>query len=211
MNNKIVALTGAGISRPSGLPTYTERPELRELFSSILKFDWYKYIKLYEEMAAANPNKAHYSLAKAGIPVITQNIDRLHEMAGSEKVLHLHGCFDRSVCMDCGWKSLGWDSPREDFNIKLLYLRSGIKFFKCPHCGAWLRPDIVFYGEDLKDWWKAVDWVAEAKTVLVIGTSLKVRPFNVLPEMAWRNGAEVIKINERAEVEVPKILERMGF
>ncbi|MGI6037682.1 MAG: SIR2 family NAD-dependent protein deacylase [Limnochordia bacterium] len=194
----IVAFTGAGISRASGIPTFEERPELRD---DLIIDKWYRepekvwasMQKLQELIERSEPNPAHRALAEAGIPVVTQNIDSLHQRAGSEEVIEIHGHMREVVCTRCGY--------RAPFGKELM---------ACPRDGRYLKPDIVFYGEDLQRWPDAVDLIERATTLLVIGTSLTVAPACYLPTMAANKGARLVHINRRAEEEVPRFLQGLA-
>jgi NAD-dependent deacetylase len=195
----VVAFTGAGISKASGIPTYEERPELRDLFSLEYFMEepeefWRKYRGLLETWGRARPNPAHLILAEMDIPVITQNIDRLHSRAGSRTVIELHGRYDQSVCTGCG-------------RVVPVSAKSSSR---CDYCGSYLKPDIVFYGEAVKHWDEAERLMAEANKLVVVGTSLEVYPAALLPELASRRGAEVMVVNSEAERQLPNILKTIA-
>lgn len=178
----VVALTGAGISVPSGIPDFRSAEGLystkfgdldpetilsRRFFTSDPQdfFRFYKEKMVYE---SAKPNPAHILLAeleKAGVlgAVVTQNIDGLHQAAGSKRVLELHGSVHRNTCMRCG-KKYGLDSVMKADGVP-----------KCD-CGGTIKPDVVLYGEwldpDVMD--AATAAVRRADMLLVIGTSLAV-------------------------------------
>ncbi|HOB21749.1 MAG: NAD-dependent protein deacylase [Firmicutes bacterium] len=197
----IVAFTGAGISKPSGIPTYEEQPALRDSLSRDF-FDanpeefYREYWKMVEVMERAEPNPAHLALAEYNIPIITQNIDCLHQRAGSRKVAQIHGYYNEFICENCQGS---FPLPQER---AVPYL--------CPVCKTVLKPKVVLYGEQLVDWEEAVSIATAAKTMLVIGTSLQVYPAAYLPQMAEGRGAEIVLINERADTLVPAYLEQLA-
>jgi NAD-dependent deacetylase len=194
-------LTGAGISAESGVPTFrgpaglwrSHRPE--ELASPqafrrdpALVWTWYNWRR--ELIGRCQPNAAHHTLAamEVALPhftLITQNVDALHQAAGSRNVLELHGNIWRVRCLDCG-------ASLEDHRIPLPETPP-----RCPHCDGLLRPDVVWFGESLPETVLEDAWAAATRcgTMLVIGTSAVVHPAASLPLVALRNGARVIEIN----------------
>ena len=193
----LVALTGAGISRPSGIPTYEERPALRDSLSRDF-FDaqpeafYEEYWKMVKVMASARPNSAHLALAEYDVPIITQNIDCLHQRAGSKTVAQIHGYYNEFICERCH------ESYQLPENRPVPYL--------CPKCRSVLKPKVVLYGEQLQDWEEAVSLVLAADTLLVVGTSLQVYPAAYLPQLAEERGIKVIISNEAADTRVPAFL-----
>lgn len=191
----LVALTGAGISAPSGIPTFQGRPELREsLTMEAWREDprnfWQLMQALYTEFSCAKPNPAHLAVARAGIPVITQNVDQLHQAAGSKDVLELHGNIQDSYCPGCARRL----ATTEAFVLRYL----------CPDCGGWLKPEVVLFTEPVKEMEKAMALAAQARVFLVVGSSLTVYPAAHLPEIAVQNGAKLVVINDDAEIKVPE-------
>ncbi|GAP14376.1 NAD-dependent protein deacetylases, SIR2 family [Longilinea arvoryzae] len=198
-----VALTGAGLSTPSGIPDFRspgtgewEHVDPLEVISlSTFRrrperfFAWLRPLAV--KMAAAEPNPAHLALAeleKAGIlhAILTQNIDGLHQKAGSRTVIELHGSLKTLTCPAC----------HRTFHSEA-YCPAFIENDVLPHCtacNAILKPDIVFYEEMLpvEAWSRAVDLAKGADVFLVAGTSLEVLPVNSLPMLALKNGAELI-------------------
>lgn len=193
------ALTGAGISAESGIPTFRSRGGLWEkydptIYASIEVFreDPSKYwtirgdfIRNYDKY---KPNKAHYALAeleklKILQSVITQNIDGLHTKAGSKNVIELHGSLRETYCLKCGRKYVAPNVP------------NGIP----PHCtcGGILKPNTVLFGEQLPHdaLMKAQQESTTCKLMLLIGTSTVVQPAASLPYWAKQNGAQVIEVN----------------
>lgn len=199
---RVAALTGAGISVQSGLPTFDfswrgiparDLLTLQSFLSDPERFYAF-FLEAIEAWRKAEPNKAHTAIAEAGIPVITQNIDGLHQKAGSTIVVEIHGNLRRSVCLACGYRG-----PLE--------LSSG-SLPRCA-CGSVLKPDVVLFDEQPRDWQRALALLAEVRHLLVVGTSLTVAPACYLPGYAESRGASVELINEEAAERVPEALERL--
>ncbi|HXF70047.1 MAG TPA: NAD-dependent deacylase [Thermoflexus sp.] len=198
---RVVALTGAGISAESGVPTFRGpdglwgryRPEelaTPEAFARdpVRVWEWYAWRR--EVIARAQPNPAHRALVEmeAALPsfvLITQNVDGLHQRAGSRRVIELHGNLWRVRC-------IGEDRAWEDRRVPLPEIPP-----RCPMCGALLRPDVVWFGEPLPSeaWQLAVQAAQEADLFLVIGTSGIVEPAASLPRLARACGARIIEFN----------------
>ena len=198
----VVVLTGAGISVESGIPDFRGPKGLWKRVSpdvfSISEFyrdpysSWVEYAKLYESMARAEPNLAHRVLAaleRDGYvrAVITQNIDGLHQKAGSEEVVELHGNGGRAVCLECGSKVRIEDALKQ--------VREG----RVPRheCGGLLKPDVVYFGEPLppKELEEAVRLSKSSRLFVVIGSSLVVSPACDLPVIAKGSGAKLAILN----------------
>ncbi len=201
-----VAFTGAGISTPSGIPDFRssrglwQRVDPMEV-ASIWGFRqnprrFYEWIRpLARDMLQAEPNPAHRALARleqAGRlhGVITQNIDGLHQKAGSRRVIEVHGGLEEMVCLACGWRG-----PAQPYLTPEFLARDALP--TCPRCGQVLKPDVVLFGEPLPAaaWRAAQEAVAQADVLLVAGSSLEVAPAGDLPYQAYRNGAAVIIVN----------------
>lgn len=202
----ITVFTGAGISAESGIPTYrgddglwnTYDPAKFADIDYFLKepayyWNFFKDIR-YPLIASAEPNTAHATLAdleKQGLLkcLITQNIDGLHQLGGSQNVLELHGNTRRIKCLTCRLEY----SMDEVFGILAEQLPP-----VCPACRGPLKPDVVFFGEslsrDVLD--RAVKASRDCDLFLVIGSSLVVQPAASLPTIAKQNGAVVIIINK---------------
>jgi NAD-dependent deacetylase len=198
----IAALTGAGVSAESGVPTFRDAQtglwskfDPRELatpsaFARNPKLVWDWYAERRAKVGEAKPNPGHYALAaiESRVPrftLITQNVDGLHQAAGSGSVVELHGNIRRVRCSrDCGviaeWREASADEPP-----------------RCASCGAFLRPDVVWFEEFLpEDALAAAEAAARACDVLlVVGTSAEVYPAAGLPVTARHAGAIVVEVN----------------
>jgi NAD-dependent deacetylase len=196
---KCVALTGAGISAESGIPTFRSKGGLWEkydpvIYASIEAFNedpskyWTirgEFIRNYETY---QPNKAHLALAELeqmGIVrhVITQNIDGLHKKAGSRNVTEIHGSLRETYCLQCGKEFIAPHVPE------------GLPPY-CD-CGGVLKPNTVLFGESLPRGAleTAYDQSATCKLMLVIGTSAVVQPAASLPHLAKQKGAKIVEVN----------------
>jgi len=198
----IFALTGAGISTPSGIPDFRGQGGLYQRISPQV-FDigrfredpsfFYRHVgPMLKTILEARPNAAHYFLSeleKMGklILVATQNIDGLHQKAGSRRVVELHGTLERAHCLDCG-REYG----REDYAGAALEGRVP----RCS-CGGPIKPDVVFFGEELPlgAFHKAVDAASRADLCLVMGSSLTVSPASSLPQYTLSHGGRLVIIN----------------
>lgn len=210
----VVALTGAGISAESGVPTFRDamtglwaqyNPQdlaTPQAFARDPKLVWEWYAWRRELVSKVEPNAGHQALAKLErrVPrftLITQNVDGLHQRAGSQRVIEIHGNVARVKCFDEGtvveqWAETGDVPPR------------------CPNCGGLLRPDVVWFGEALP-----AQAFAEATRVslacdvfLSIGTSGVVEPAASLPLVAGRRGARVVLVNPE---ETPLLAKEVDF
>lgn len=201
----MAVLTGAGVSAGSGVPTFrgpgglwrSHRPEdlaTPEAFARdpVMVWEWYDWRR--QRIAAAAPNAAHDVLARwsrrwPGVTLVTQNVDGLHERAGSRGVLRLHGSIWHVRCAEgCAPGQTSWrldDAPLTTLPPP------------CRHCGGVARPDVVWFGEplDAEVFDQALDAVARATTVLVVGTSAQVYPAAALIAHHAGRGARVIEIN----------------
>jgi NAD-dependent deacetylase len=199
-----VVLTGAGVSTESGIPDFRSPQGLWAQFDpfeygSIAAFRsdpekvWRFYAPRFAVLTEAEPNAAHRALARleqAGLvrAVITQNIDLLHERAGSRKVVEVHGSIRTSTCPGCG---ASYPLAR------VLELLEGADAPACPACGAILKPDVVFFGELLPE--DAIDrafaLAREVALLLVVGSALEVYPVASLPLETLDAGGEVAIVN----------------
>jgi NAD-dependent deacetylase len=201
-----VVLTGAGYSTPSGIPDFrtptsglwaqSDPMEVASLTTFHRDpqrfFDWFR--PLSQAIQNAAPNPAHTALAeleRAGFvkAVITQNIDGLHQRAGSHNVLELHGSVRSLSCLKCAVHR-----PSEPFLPA--YLAEGL-LPRCPVCGTILKPDIVFFEEMLPEetWEQATQYCIDCDLLIVVGSSLEVTPASQLPLFALKNRTPVILVN----------------
>lgn len=203
-HGKNLAVTGAGISVESGIPDFRSSGGLWERFNpmeyaSIAAFKknpekvWTMIRELAEMLHAAKPNPAHRGLARLeelGVlqVVITQNIDDLHQQAGSKNVIELHGNCQRLRCLKCG-------AYRDALEAKA---RWDVEFPPlCPTCSKIMKPDVIFFGEQLPvdELREAMRLTQLADVVLMIGTSFMVAPASYLPVVAKKSGAMLVEIN----------------
>ncbi len=197
----LVAFTGAGISAESGIPTFRGpggiwdkyEPEVLEIDYFIENYErvW-PVIKdmFYNVIDRAHPNPAHLTLARwenDGFlqAIITQNIDNLHQKAGSKQVIEYHGNTRNAVCLDC----------RRTVPLNKTVLSETVP--RCPHCGGRLKPDFVFFGEPIPQdaAQAALAHTSRSDVYLIIGTTGIVVPASLLPYQAKQNGAFIIEIN----------------
>ena len=205
-SNYITALTGAGISTESGIPDYRtpgkgmwEKVDMNVVSMSGFLEDpsrYYNYsLDLYEIRSKAEPNPAHYMLAKLEEigklkGIVTQNVDSLHTKAGSVNVHELHGSLRQVVCLEC--------SSLSDMDSAMSRVIGGENPPLCLQCGGVLKPNTVFFGEALPriPWEESVDLIKKTDLLLTIGSSLQVSPANVLPDFAIKNGAQIVIMNQ---------------
>ena len=206
----VVALTGAGISTPSGIPDFRSPSSGMwnavnpMVVASIWGFhehpkQFYQWFQpLMRQIRAALPNPAHLALAEMERNgwlrlLLTQNIDGLHQLAGSQKVVELHGHLRSATCMKCRHQVPTDDLwPKAERGEVLL----------CRECGGTLKPDVILFGEPLDH-----DCLREAQEsalfcdlLIATGSSLEVEPAADLPHLARRSGARVILINRQPTV-----------
>jgi NAD-dependent deacetylase len=200
-----VALTGAGVSAESGIPTFRGEGGLWTQYdpvkvSSIDSFlaDPTSYWRVSKERGAvalsARPNAGHQALAAmeaAGrlVAVVTQNTDGLHQASGSRRVIELHGSGRTVQCLECGKLE-----PRSDVQARLEVEMPP----RCPNCGGtFLKPTVVLFGEPMPTDAinEAFDLARQADVMLVVGSSLVVYPAADVPLVAIRSGARLIVIN----------------
>jgi NAD-dependent deacetylase len=196
-----VAFTGAGISVPSGIPPFRGENGLWNRTDPIfLEIDFFKkkplqsWLKIkeifYDTLGEAKPNEAHKVLAKMQLrsfleSIITQNIDHLHQEAGSKNVYEIHGTYKQLVCTDC---SSEYDISFADLN----FLPP-----TCFVCKGILKPDIVFFNEPIPSYAKKHAFIEaeKADVLLIIGTNAEVLPAADIPVTAKKHGAKIIEIN----------------
>jgi len=197
----VAVLTGAGVSAESGLPTFRgaqtglwakynpEELATPRAFRRDPRLVWEWYAWRRKLVADARPNPAHLALADmeklfSQFRLITQNVDGLHQRAGSREVIELHGNITRTKCFDEGTVISSW---KETSDVPP----------KCPNCGGLLRPDVVWFEESLpeKEMDLAVNASATCDVFLCVGTSGVVYPAAALPFEALRHGATVVEMN----------------
>lgn len=199
--NRVVVLTGAGMSAESGIATFRDAPDALwakynpmdlatpEAFSRDPKLVWSWYAWRREQVRAAEPHAGHQALAawqsRAEVTIVTQNVDGLHQRAGSSRVYELHGSIMRCRCFD-------HDHPCESWQE----IESGAPP-QCVVCASPLRPDVVWFGEMLPEaaLRGAFEAITGADLVLSVGTSTLVQPAASLPFEAIRAGKTVVEIN----------------
>jgi len=207
----LVIFTGAGVSAESGIPTFRDAltglwknydaealaSEFGFLADPTLVWGWYEGRRL--RMMQSQPNPAHIAIAQLArqvpkLTLITQNVDDLHERAGSHDVLHLHGSLHQPRCWVCAETYTLPDEPLPDQPIDL---NSRITPPRCPHCGGVIRPGVVWFGEALptQAWQLAEQACEQCDLMLVIGTSGLVWPAAKLPHSAHHAGASLVQIN----------------
>jgi NAD-dependent deacetylase len=197
---RVMVLTGAGISAESGVPTFRGGGNTAvwkgmpfDVISSARMvqqdlprvWEWFDYRRSL--LQALQPNPAHYELARwqdrfLEFTLVTQNVDGLHQKAGSRDVIELHGSIWRARCVSC----------RAQYEIT-----AADRCDECAGCGEWLRPDVVLFGELLPDgaFEMAAERAAGCELCFVIGTSALVYPAASLPEIAKAAGAFVCEVN----------------
>ena len=204
-SSNVVVLTGAGVSTESGIPDYRSPGTglWEKIDQSVVSIDgyirepsrYYDYsLELYPVRKNAKPNSAHYMLAELGEKgllngIITQNVDGLHQDAGSEVVHELHGSLRQAVCLNC--------SALQSMNEAMERVISGQNPPLCLECGGVLKPNAVFFGEPLPriPWEQSLELSQSADLFIAIGSSLQVSPANSLPDIAIKAGAKLIVIN----------------
>jgi NAD-dependent deacetylase len=199
-----VALTGAGVSTESGIPDFRSPDGLWAEFdpmdyASLASFQhdpvriWDFYARRFAFLVEAEPNDGHRALARLealGLveAVVTQNIDLLHERAGSRDVVEVHGSIRRAVCLSCG--------AAEPLS-RVLEQLADAPAPRCPGCDAVLKPDVVFFGELLPvaaiD--RAIQLAQRARLLLVVGSSLEVHPVAGLPFETLATGGALAIVN----------------
>ena len=210
MKKNLVVLTGAGVSAESGVSTFRDSNGLWEnhRVEDVASIDgWYRdpalVLEFYNErraqLATVKPNSAHYAIASFeedwNVTVVTQNVDNLHERAGSTKIIHLHGELTKVRPENCYNDQDGF-SEETVFDIGYETIQIGDK---APN-GAQLRPHIVWFGEAVPKIGQAVDAVEAADVLLIVGTSLQVYPAAGL--YAFAKADTPIYIIDPAEVRV---------
>lgn len=222
---KVVVFTGAGISAGSGIPTF--RDELAEIWTKhdprtfetasafrenpALVWGWYLWRR--KQAIQAKPNAAHMTVARLAdsgrdVYVVTQNIDDLHERAGSRDVAHLHGTLGQPICFAC-------KRPAELTSQQTAISFEGELIMppRCIRCNGQLRPGVVWFGENLPGgiWKAAIAKIISCDVLISVGTSGIVRPAADIPEIASAAGATVIHVNlEDVSLDEPNELMLLG-
>ena len=210
MKKNLVVLTGAGVSAESGVSTFRDSNGLWEnhRVEDVASIEgWYRdpslvldfYNGRRAQLATVKPNSAHYAIASLedewNVTVVTQNVDNLHERAGSTKIIHLHGELTKVRPVNCYNDQDGF-SEETVFDIGYETIQIGDK---APN-GAQLRPHIVWFGEAVPKIDQAIDAVEAADVILIVGTSLQVYPAAGL--YAFAKAGTPIYIIDPAEVRV---------
>jgi len=196
---RITALTGAGISAESGIPTFRDKGGFWEKYdpNEYAHIDTFltnpekpwQMLKDFDKKVKAKPNPGHLALAemeRMGYlkEIITQNVDDLHQQAGNTDVIEFHGNFRRTICMNCGrYCKMG------EISLEVLPPRC--------ECNGVLKPDAVFFGEPIPEvaFRRAREAAQRCKLMLVVGTSAVVYPAASMPQIAKQAGAIVIETN----------------
>lgn len=205
----IVALTGAGISTKAGIPDFrgpnglysrTDIPADKMFDIGYFKNDpslFYDHFSgLIETFENAIPTKGHLFLKKLETlgklkAVITQNIDGLHKKAGNTNVIELHGNFEKFYCVDCNNEIAAGNTLYPEIIIGM----KSKKVPRCKKCGGILKPNVVFFGEYVRDLEKALTEIQKADLMITLGTSLTVYPASTLPSYL-PDGSKLVIINE---------------
>ncbi|MES2945384.1 MAG: NAD-dependent deacylase [Pseudomonadota bacterium] len=206
---RVVVFTGAGVSAESGIPTF--RDALTGLWQNFnagdlatpeafqrdkeLVWGWYEWRRM--QVLQVAPNAAHLAIATLAkhvpaLTVVTQNVDDLHERAGSTDVLHLHGSLHAPCCFACGRAhQLPPGLPREPEGGRRLMPP------RCLSCNGFVRPGVVWFGENLPEaaLVRAFELAGQCDLLISIGTSGLVQPAALLPGVAKKAGAKVLQIN----------------
>jgi NAD-dependent deacetylase len=205
LSSSAVALTGAGVSTESGIPDYRspgtglwEKMDMSVVSLEGFFIDPTRYysfaLEMYPIRKSAKPNPAHYMLAEfesKGLlkGIITQNVDGLHQEAGSSRVHELHGTLRQGVCLSCSSISL-MDEVMER-------VIAGENPPLCRECGGIIKPNAIFFGEMLPrvPWERAIELTRQSDLFIVLGSSLQVSPANILPDIALKAGTKLVIIN----------------
>jgi NAD-dependent deacetylase len=200
-----VVLTGAGISTESGIPDFRSPGGVWSKYRTVYYDEfltssqarheyWRQKCESHSDFATAHPNAGHVAIATWEREnrirgVITQNIDGLHQLAGNEHVLELHGTARQATCLDCG--------TRFDVIPFVEQFRRHNHVPPCPDCGGWLKHATISFGQSLPAnvLEQATDWSQTAEVMLAVGSSLVVTPAANLPVIAKQCGAKLIIVN----------------
>jgi NAD-dependent deacetylase len=204
--SRVVAFTGAGISAESGIPTYRGADGVWKRYDPDTVADaeyflrnpayYWQFVRdiRYPALRDAAPNRGHRALAELegrGVlkALVTQNVDGLHQDAGSVNVLELHGNTRRVRCLDCGGRS-GLEALEDRMRGEMPP--------SCPDCGGLLKPDVVLFGESLPEetLQEAIRQSRSCDCFIAVGSSLLVQPAASLPAMAKQAGARLVIVNK---------------
>lgn len=198
-----VAFTGAGISVESGIPPFRGEGGLWNEYDPIIldlnyftqkpEESWPAIKRLFFDFfGAAKPNKAHFALAELEQrnllkSIITQNIDNLHQEAGSNTVIEYHGNSQQFICIDCG----------QIYPLKDLLLSNNPPLCQRSNCKGLLKPDFIFFGEGIPTnaYQASVEAANNAEVMIIIGTTGEIMPASQIPHLAKQKGAKIIEIN----------------
>ena len=227
LGKKILAITGAGISTDSGIPDYRGAGRVARhplTFDEFMGSEanqaryWARSYVGWSRVALAQPNAGHFALANAQaqglFSLITQNVDGLHQKAGSNPVLELHGRLDQVLCTGCGDilsrneldARLSALNPQvqRDQNVEFtpdgdaeVEVGKNFRVPKCGNCGAHYKPDVVFFGEQVPQLRveTAERWLTQAEALLVAGTSLTVNSGLRLVKVAQKRNLPIVIVN----------------
>ncbi|HET9765582.1 MAG TPA: Sir2 family NAD-dependent protein deacetylase [Thermoanaerobaculia bacterium] len=223
----LLVVTGAGVSAASGIPTFRgsdpgaiwkhDVTELgtRRYFEADPVGSWQWYMRRFDGVADARPNPAHAAIAELerwqvarGAPflLVTQNVDTLHEQAGSARMVKVHGSADRVRCSreGCALGAPRGSLPRASLDLAAFRREPALTHLpRCPTCGALLRQHVLWFDEtydEHEDYQlpRVLDAAEAAAVVLFAGTSFSVGITDLLVNAAWRNGAEAFAIDPAA-------------
>lgn len=199
-SKRAAVLTGAGISVESGIPDFRSPGGLWTIFSpeefatlDVFERDpakaWRLYRALGQSLDGVEPNAAHRALArleKAGFAdmVVTQNVDGLHQAAGSRKVIEMHGDHQRLQCIRCGWLGPVLASHLDGDEVPL-----------CTECFEPVKPNVVLFGEAVRGMDEITQFLERCDLLLVVGTSAQVYPAAVLPTLVQSRGGLIFEFN----------------
>jgi NAD-dependent SIR2 family protein deacetylase len=228
---RLLVLTGAGVSTDSGIPDYRDEQgawkraapmQFRDFVGSdaARRRYWARSLLGFRSLGRALPNRAHHALAALearGLVrlLVTQNVDGLHQAAGSTAVVDLHGRLDRVVCLRCGhglprielqsrlgelnphWLDRAASTAPDGDAVPEVADYNDFRVMPCDRCGGILKPDVVFFGENVPKARveRSMDALAEARSLLVVGSSLMVFSGYRFPRAAQRLGIPLIIVN----------------
>lgn len=193
--HRLVAFTGAGISKQSGIPTFEELNNRDLLHRKVCvnepQLFYSNLLTMYHNCQNAKPNEAHNALANAHIPLITMNVDGLHKKAGSTNVIEIHGNMERVHCTHCHNSY-----PFSEIENRI----------RCATCGHVYEHDVVLYGDAMPLLEQAMQLVEQTEELLVVGTSFYTSTAGFLVDHAKWFNATVTVLNEDAAHTVPAYL-----